>query len=324
MAETKLKQTEYDFSSDTTGTETTKPANSAFVKNMLDISCGKFGDGSDGSVTINSGTTTLVRDMYYENLTITSPGVLNPNGYRVFVRGTLSGNGTIRRNGNNGSNGTSGSFPSANGGAALNQGTLLADLGGGGSGTGGGTGGTSANPSYTLIDGVSGGAPSSYYGTKVAGAGGTSVRGGSYASYLTEAQVFTYLFNPATVSPYSATKYLGASSSGGGGSDWTPNAGACGGGAGGNGGLIWICARTVNFTGTLEAIGGNGGVGGNGAVCFGGGGGGGQGGTVVLIVKTATSTGTKTLTGGSGGASGGGTATAGQNGNAGVYIEIAA
>lgn len=63
-----------------------------------------FWDGADGDVTINSWTTTLTRDMYYNNLTITSPWVLNPAGYRVFVKWTIAGTGTINRNGNNGWN----------------------------------------------------------------------------------------------------------------------------------------------------------------------------------------------------------------------------
>ena len=64
----------------------------------------KFGDGSDGDVTITT-TVTLTRDMFYNNLTVNSPGILDPNGYKIYVRGTLSGNGTIRSNGNAGSGG---------------------------------------------------------------------------------------------------------------------------------------------------------------------------------------------------------------------------
>ena len=60
-----------------------------------------FGNWSDWDVTINSGTTTLSKDMYYNNLTITSPWILNTNWYRVFVSWTFSGNGTISRNWNN-------------------------------------------------------------------------------------------------------------------------------------------------------------------------------------------------------------------------------
>src|SRR6478736_4653145 len=47
-----------------------------------------FGTGADGNVTIASGTTTLVRDMCYNNLTITA-GTLVMNGFRVFVAGIL-------------------------------------------------------------------------------------------------------------------------------------------------------------------------------------------------------------------------------------------
>ena len=55
-----------------------------------------FGEGQDGSVTITNGVTTyLVRDMYYSSLTVDSGGILFTNGFRVFVNGTLTNNGTI-------------------------------------------------------------------------------------------------------------------------------------------------------------------------------------------------------------------------------------
>lgn len=55
-----------------------------------------FGTGLDGSVTIANGTTTyLTRDMYYSSLTVDSGGTLFTNGFRVFVQGTLTNNGTI-------------------------------------------------------------------------------------------------------------------------------------------------------------------------------------------------------------------------------------
>jgi hypothetical protein len=53
-----------------------------------------FGDATDGSQTLSSNTT-MTRDMFWDNLTI-NPGVtLFTNGYRVFVRFTLTNNGTI-------------------------------------------------------------------------------------------------------------------------------------------------------------------------------------------------------------------------------------
>ena len=55
-----------------------------------------FGTGLDGSVTIVNGTTTyLTRDMYYSSLTVNSGGTLFTNGFRFFVQGTLTNNGTI-------------------------------------------------------------------------------------------------------------------------------------------------------------------------------------------------------------------------------------
>jgi hypothetical protein len=48
-----------------------------------------FGFGQDGDVTIASNTT-LTRDMYYNNLTINSSCDLDTNGYRIFVKDTLT------------------------------------------------------------------------------------------------------------------------------------------------------------------------------------------------------------------------------------------
>src|SRR5438874_701167 len=48
-----------------------------------------FGDGSDKDVTISIDTT-LDHDMYYHNLTITSGKILYPDGFRIFVSGTLT------------------------------------------------------------------------------------------------------------------------------------------------------------------------------------------------------------------------------------------
>jgi hypothetical protein len=67
-----------------------------------------LGDGSDGNVTISSGVTTLVRDMYYNNLTINGTGSIYTNGFRIFVKNilNLSGapTGAINFNGANGNN----------------------------------------------------------------------------------------------------------------------------------------------------------------------------------------------------------------------------
>ena len=53
-----------------------------------------FGTGIDGNVTISTDTF-LTNDMYYNNLTINSTKILFTNGFKVFVKGTLTNNGVI-------------------------------------------------------------------------------------------------------------------------------------------------------------------------------------------------------------------------------------
>jgi hypothetical protein len=54
-----------------------------------------YGDGSDGDVIITGNPITLTSDMYYNNLTINSGAFLLTNGFRVFVKNTLTINGAI-------------------------------------------------------------------------------------------------------------------------------------------------------------------------------------------------------------------------------------
>ncbi len=97
-----------------------------------------FGDGSDGDQTISSGTTTLIRDMYYRNLTVSGSGVLVTNGFRVFVQEeldiTAAAAGAIRNDGGNASNGSG--ISGGNAGTAAGSGTV----GGGGAGSNGASG----------------------------------------------------------------------------------------------------------------------------------------------------------------------------------------
>ena len=53
-----------------------------------------FGSGDDGDVTITVNTS-LSEDMYYNNLTINSGATLNSNGFRVFIKNTLTLTGDI-------------------------------------------------------------------------------------------------------------------------------------------------------------------------------------------------------------------------------------
>ena len=53
-----------------------------------------YGGGQDGTVVIASNTS-LTRDMYYDNLTVNNSVHLNTNGFKVFVKNTLTLNGNI-------------------------------------------------------------------------------------------------------------------------------------------------------------------------------------------------------------------------------------
>lgn len=60
----------------------------AFVRSgnrpgQVDLS--KFGDGSDGDVTI-AGSTTLTRSMFYDSLIVASGGDLDVSGFEVYAR----------------------------------------------------------------------------------------------------------------------------------------------------------------------------------------------------------------------------------------------
>ena len=75
--------------------------------------------------------------MYYNNLVIPTATVLNPAGYRIFVKGKISGAGTIRRNGNVGANATNDTQAGAAAATTLNQGSLNAEVAAGAGGAGG-------------------------------------------------------------------------------------------------------------------------------------------------------------------------------------------
>jgi hypothetical protein len=208
-----------------------------------------FGDASDGSVTIGSNTT-LTRDMYYANLTV-SPGVtLNPGGFRIFVAGTLTlGSGSsIARNGNSAAAGTPG--------AALSPGTL-------GAGAAGGYGGSGASETNSLGGSGGGGGAAGTATSPVAGAGGAGV-------FRSPVQALTgHSLDGAIVN--------------GGAGGGTALGGASAGGGGG--GVVVVAARTVVLSSGSAAITANGG---NGAVDnpsetgYGGGGG------IVVVISTTS------------------------------------
>lgn len=241
----------------------------------------QFGDGNDGDVTISAGTTTLARDMYYNNLTIETGGVLNPTGYRIFVKGTLTfqGTGIIARNGNAGGNGGTGTNGSAGtGGAGGSAGTAGGALAagniaggaagtagaGGGAGTDGGAspggagGNASAAANQTSAVGTAGVA-----GTGASGAGGSGfngVSGGAAANGVVaggtvtnplmmprtvENAVSLHYFSNTTFAFMNGSAGTAGGSGGGGGAGGNQGAGTAGGGGGGGGGGAGGCGGMV-------------------------------------------------------------------------------
>jgi hypothetical protein len=290
-----------------------------------DVIYTSFGDGSDGDVVISSGTTTLVRDMYYNNLKISGSGKLIPAGYKIFVKNLLDlseaqasaidGNGT---NGNNASGATAGAVPAAPVAGSVNR---------GGQATAGTTGTTAAGTQAGTSAAVTGNGGASGAG----GAGGAGTNAGG-ASRTATTPTGMYLRHHETKFWRGATVLGGGAGgpggSAGGGSGTTV---AGGGGSGGNGGdFIAIYARYLKRSetcpqGVISVNGGNGGNGGNGSSGNTGGGGGaagGGGGYIYMVYEGLVGTKARKFlraNGGVGGYGGNGTGTgaSGTNGTGG-------
>lgn len=254
-----------------------------------------YGDGSDGDVTISSNTT-ITRDMFYNNLTISAGFSLNTGGFRVFVKGTctIEATASIHRNGNDASGQT--------GGAALASGSLQGALAGKDGGGGGaskqsagagtavngdngtvGSTGVSVVKSLVTSSGVSlagktsgnggGGTYTVSGGTGQIGGVGGSISGTVYNQIRTAMAAYN-LFdiypesgsNPVLAAFKCAPSNGGASggASGGarqefasGGSPATSGAGGYGGGGGGQAGIVSLFARILVNNGTISADGGD-------------------------------------------------------------------
>lgn len=124
-----------------------------------------YGSGKDGNVTISTNTT-LVRDMYYNNLTINDGVHLNTSGYKVFVRNSLS-------------------FSSS----ASNQSTTSIGLKNGSSSVG-----TLSSGGLTSVTNSLGGASASYTATAPSPAEYFSLARNAVAGYMLSASQTTPLF----------------------------------------------------------------------------------------------------------------------------------
>lgn len=282
-----------------------------------------FGDGSDGTVDINSGSfssgpissNALTRDAFFDDLTL-SGGNLNTAGYRLFVKGTLTTDAgyLIQRNGNtggtggNGGNGASGSTSAGgtggtagSGAAALANGTLHGSIAGaagtvgaaGGAGTNssggnsGGTGGTGTagtNATYTVGDaGGSGGS-----GVAGGAGGGASPGGAGAAGSGGSGGTATDADTKPRIAMFAIPMVDVGGSNKLTGSGGTGSTGGAGGGGSGDG------ANVPDNWGRDAGGGGGGGSGGSG----------GNGGLVVVLYNSLSGSGSIEAPGGDGGAGG--------------------
>lgn len=276
---------------------------------------GGFGDGSDGNVTISSPTT-LVRDMYYNNLTVNS--TLTTNGYRIFVKNTISGTGTIDwGTPNNGATAT-GTQTGGAGGAQSGSGHLKNSAGGaGGNGASAGSNGsngtaaTNGNPAVGAAGGAGGNGGNAQGGGNSGAEGDGAVGGTITAPARTFGVVKARTVDLIDLTAAGAVAAIVGSTGGGGGGGGASGTGSVSGGGGGggaSGGTVLIVARVWAGTFTIKATGGNGGGGSSqvsgSAAAVGGGGGGGAGGTSIVIYNKKSWTGSYNLAGGTGGAKG--------------------
>lgn len=302
---------------------------------------GNFGDGSDGTGSADGSTAlagaslaanvyTLSRDVYYTNLTISTGVTIKPNGYRIFGTGTLTMNGTaiIQRNGNAGTKGgtdQAGNGDGGAGGAALADGYLKGSPAGG-TGQGYAAGSPQVAPtvaasSVTNSIGVSGAPVSVGFATGTATASNVKLIANWHLATLLDVS-----------STGSTVKFTGSASSGGGPTGSQGGSGVGGGGGGGSGGAVILVYNQLNNTGSVEALGGNGGIsgsalgGGHSGAGFGGGGG--SPGAIVAIYFRSIVIGASAKiqsNGGAGGAGGDaftGTSSAGNSGITGIVYQF--
>lgn len=244
---------------------------------------GFYGDGSDGALVVDSGTTQISGYKYYTTVVVSAGATLETGGWGVYATQSITNAGTISQSGDNAS-GATGGFGGSNG-----------------YGTDGGSGvvnAAGAGPDYQISIGGLGGD---------GGASTVAVHPGG----VSDANLFPAPRQSTRLEQYS--NYYGVGGGAGGGS-----AAHAGGGGGGGGGYIQLQAPLIANTGTIAARGGNGAAGTGGTA---GGGGGGGGGVIWLIARAIANTGTINVTGGTGGAGAGG-AVAGAVGSDGYYIPL--
>lgn len=232
-----------------------------------------FGTGADGNVTVNSSTT-LTRDMNYNNLTMTTGGTINTSGFRIYVAGTLDLSAAVANAifASAGSSGGAGSSSLPGTGGSGGSGITVPPGAKGGAGVAAGNVG---NPDKSQLD------DDNLTGVFIGGIGrggedSTQVGGGSGGAKVV-------INSPYAPMVFTSETFSGAGGGGGGGGlGGTSNSG----GGGGGGSSLWISANAIvkgsgTPAGTL--LGGTGGNGGAHAGSSSGDGGAGGGGSVYIF-----------------------------------------
>lgn len=239
----------------------------------------------DANLTTILAPTTLLRDHFYKNLTIgniITETVLNPNGFRIYVKEKLTIWGHIRRIGNNGAPGQT-PGPGGAGGAAL----APHSVGGSSAGGAGGAVNTPGDPG--------GGSPNGRGGDGGTGGNGDSQAGGgpglvSWNEDDGGTQGFLTGISGMAMGLSGLIQIQGGAGGGGGGGSDTPGAGdsSSGPGGAGGGGVIYIAAREIVFANAVASVDIYGGRGRNGRTANGvhsGSGSGGGGGTGIILAS---------------------------------------
>lgn len=280
-------------------------ASSATIGGYVLSGKGAFGgDGSDGVLSVTSGTTTIDlanASLVIKNYTSINVSVgatltfLNPatTGTVVILKsqGAVTIAGTVDARG----------FGAAGGAAVASAAAAQS-----------GNPGTNTGTVFTLYS--SGNTYGNGGGVSAGGVGGTALSNPTYYGFTEE---FIALRGPVLVIPGSGG---GSGAAGGGTSGQVSGAGGRGGA-----GLVIECAGALNFTGTINcsgAVGGDATIAGNNVPGCGGGGGGAPGMLAVIYNTLTANSGTVTITGGTGGSGSkpatGSTATATGGGGAGA------
>lgn len=282
-----------------------------------------YGDGSTGDATV-TGIDTMTSDRYYNNLTITATGILNPNNYRIFVKEKLEiqAGGFIAYNGANAAGAAQGPARSLAGTFRFfgRRGSAGIVAGGANLVGNGADFPITSQPSIaaaTSINGWSGGAGgSATLAGGAANAGSINQSAGTFKSLICLTKS-GWLGGGAGGF---LTTEIGAGPGGAGGAcDAGTGTDFSGGGGGGAPGVAIFAKEIVN-NGTIQSKGGTGGNASH-ATAKAGGGGGGAGGIILTVCRFPTKLGTRDVSGGAGGTGAGGGGN-GLTGDTGLIIAL--